>query len=84
MKFYEVEERTPQMLEEWLGVWEASVRATHTFLSDAEVERIKGYVPQALGGVGHLVVVAEDGAGRAVGFLGTEGGPYPLLYMKRG
>ena len=47
MKFSEVEERTPQMLEELLGVWEASVRATHTFLSDAEVERIKGYVPQA-------------------------------------
>ena len=47
MKFYEVEERTPQMLEELLAVWEASVRATHTFLSDAEVERIKGYVPQA-------------------------------------
>ena len=54
MKFYEVEERTPQMLEELLGVWEASVRATHTFLSDAEVERIKGYVPQAVGFYAHM------------------------------
>ena len=81
MKFYEVKERTPQMLEELLAVWEASVRATHTFLSDAEVERIKGYVPQALGGVGHLVVVAEDDAGRAVGFLGTEGGRLEMLFL---
>ena len=80
MQFYEVKERTPQLLEALLGVWEASVRTTHTFLSDAEVERIKGYVPQALGGVRHLVV-AEDDAGRAMGFLGTENGRLEMLFL---
>ena len=79
MKFYEVEERTPQMLEELLGVWEASVRATHTFLSDAEVERIKGYVPQAVGFYAHMGFVTYKRTDRD-----EEGGPYPLLYRKRG
>ena len=47
MKIYEVEERTQQLVTKLLNIWEASVRATHHFLSDAEVEKIKEYVPQA-------------------------------------
>ena len=41
MHIHEVRERTPQLLDRLLAVWEASVRATHRFLSDAEIERIK-------------------------------------------
>ena len=48
MNIYELQERTPQQLERLLMIWEASVRATHHFLSDAEVKQIKNYVPQAL------------------------------------
>ena len=48
MKIYEVRERTPQLTEKLLNIWEISVRATHLFLSDAEIARIKEYVPQAL------------------------------------
>ncbi len=36
MKIYEVKERTPQLLEQLLNIWEDSVRATHLFLSDEE------------------------------------------------
>ena len=48
MKIYEVKERTELLMEQLLKVWEESVRATHQFLSEKEIEKIKEYVPQAL------------------------------------
>ena len=51
MKITEVKNRTPELTERLLGVWEDSVRATHRFLSDSEIGTIKAYVPQALNGV---------------------------------
>lgn len=51
MDIYEVENRTPELLDQLVVVWEGSVRATHLFLSNEEVLAIKEYVPQALGGV---------------------------------
>lgn len=105
MKIEEVQERTPEWIRQLTAVWEASVRATHTFLSDAEIERIRAYVPQALGrllleyGVAHYGVrelTVNEQNPQAVGFyrhMGFEtymrtetdeqGGPYPLLYMRR-
>ena len=59
MKIYEIQERDPQILAELLKVWEASVRETHLFLSEEEVNKIKTYVPQALSGVEHLIVARE-------------------------
>ena len=80
MKIYEVTARTPHLTAELLTVWEASVRATHLFLSDAEILQIKEYVPQALQGIAHLIV-AEDDAGAAVGFMGIEGGRLEMLFL---
>lgn len=46
----------------------SSVRATHLFLSESEIDRIKGYVPQALRQVQHLLV---DSAGKVNGISGS-------------
>lgn len=76
MKIYEIQERDPQILAELLKVWEASVRETHLFLSEEEVNKIKTYVPQALSGVEHLIVAREESgetAGDAVSFPGSKG-----------
>ena len=62
MKLYELKTRRQPLLTTLLNLWEDSVRATHSFLSKAEIEEIKEYVPQALGGVEHLIVAEkEDG-----------------------
>ena len=53
MKLYEVADRNQPLLDALLGIWEQSVRATHLFLSDAEVKAIRAYVPQALKSVEH-------------------------------
>ena len=72
MTIYEVPECSDSLLQTILTIWEASVRATHHFLSDAEIVRIREYVPQAVRAVEHLVL-AEDASGTAVAFLGAEG-----------
>ena len=80
MKITEVENRTPDLINQLLEVWEGSVRATHLFLSESEIKSIKEYVPQALGGIAHLII-AEDEAGRAVAFMGIEDGTLEMLFI---
>lgn len=41
MKIVEVKERTPNLIRHLLEVWDNSVRATHLFLSDSEIQSIK-------------------------------------------
>lgn len=63
VQIVEVAERSPELVERLVDVWERSVRATHSFLTEGEVVRIKGYVPDALRGVGRLTVALRaDGA----------------------
>ena len=80
MKLYEVQIRTSHLMDDLLKVWEASVRATHLFLSDAEVKQIKTYVPQALAGVEHLIV-AENESGQPIAFMGTEENRLEMLLL---
>lgn len=80
MNIYEVQGRTPELLHQLLVLWEASVRATHLFLSDAEVRKIKEYVPQALAGVSHLVI-AERETDSTVAFMGVEGQRLEMLFL---
>ena len=68
MKIYEVWEKTVELLTNLLSVWEASVRATHLFLSNSEIKHIKEYVPQALKSVEHLIV-AENEACKPIAFI---------------
>ena len=45
MKMLEITDRDPDLINRLSEVWEASVRATHLFLSDGEIKNIKEYVP---------------------------------------
>ena len=80
MKIIEVKNRTPDLTNRLLSVWESSVRATHLFLSDGEIQSIKEYVPQALNGMAHLMIDAGE-AGRAVAFMGIEDGTLEMLFI---
>lgn len=76
----EVKGRPPLLIARLVEVWEASVRATHLFLSDQEIRAIRGYVPQALEHVAHLMVAErEDGAPAA--FLGAEEQRLEMLFL---
>ena len=80
MKLYEVTQREPQLIHQFTAIWEDSVRATHLFLSEAEIQTIKAYVPQALTGVSHLLV-AERAQGQPVAFMGIEGPRLEMLFL---
>ena len=80
MDIFEIDGRTPRLMAQLLEVWERSVRATHLFLSDAELARIKVFVPTALRDVPHLVT-AERESGRPVAFLGADGHRLEMLFL---
>ena len=80
MKIIEVENRTSKLVEQLLLVWESSVRATHLFLSDVEIERIKIHVPQFLWAVPRLFFV-EDEAGHPVAFMGLVDRSLEMLFV---
>jgi putative acetyltransferase len=66
----------PRLLE----VWEASVRATHAFLTEADVQSLK---PLVLDGVFALpdLWCARDSSGLLVAFLGVADGNMEALFV---
>ena len=80
MELFEVKSRAPELITQLLKVWEASVRATHLFLSDGEIEHIKLYVPQLLEEVPHLIVAGVD-AEHPVAFLGVTDRSLDMLFV---
>lgn len=48
-------------------------------MGEKDIERIKGHVPEAILGVGHLVVASEGG--RPVAFLGAQDGMLEMLFV---
>lgn len=80
MKLVEVKERNPLLIEKLLKVWESSVKATHLFLSNDEINNIKQYVPQALNGV-PVLVVAENENGNPIGFMGIAEQMLEMLFI---
>ena len=80
MKIKEVEDRPQALIEQLLIVWESSVKATHLFLSENEIESIKKYVPQALKEIPHLIIV-ENKNQVPVGFMGIENQHLEMLFV---
>ena len=80
MKIIEVTRRPPALINHLLAVWEASVRATHLFLSDQEIENIKKYVPDALKNIS-LLIIAENKKRQPVAFMGIEKQKLEMLFV---
>ena len=83
MKIAEIRERTPMLVHHLLDIWESSVRATHLFLTDSEIEKIKEYVPQAITQIPHLII-GENDRGMPAGFMGISGKKLEMLFISVG
>lgn len=68
------------LLAELVACWRASVEATHTFLTSDDIERIAGYVPDAIVSVAHLTVCRDEG-GKVAGFIGVDGAMIEMLFI---
>ncbi|WP_301092514.1 GNAT family N-acetyltransferase [Thomasclavelia cocleata] len=75
-----MKERNLELIENLLDVWENSVKATHLFLSDDEINNIRQYVPQALKGV-PVLVIEENENGNLVGFMGIADKMLEMLFI---
>lgn len=80
MKLIETKNRDSALIEKLLQVWESSVRATHLFLSDEEINNIKKYVPQALKDI-PVLVVAKNEDGNPAGFMGIAEQMLEMLFI---
>lgn len=70
-----------KLIEQLLDVWESSVKSTHLFLSEKEIEKIKEYVPQALQNVDILILaINEDNT--PVAFMGGEKHELEMLFVR--
>ncbi len=77
---FDKKKRTQKLIEQLLNVWENSVRATHLFLSETEIENIKQYVPSALKEITNLIVaVNEDN--NPIAFMGIEKHKLEMLFV---
>lgn len=75
----EVSQRSPALIRQLAAVWESSVRATHHFLTEEDIQAIARDVPAALSAVPHLAIAIESG--RPVGFLGVDGQRLEMLFL---
>ncbi len=80
MKMIEIKTLTTDLIERLLLIWESSVRATHNFLSDEEINNIKKYVPEALNNIEHLIIL-EDTSKQPLGFMGISNHTLEMLFI---
>lgn len=81
MREIKKEERSESLIKDLLNVWENSVGATHSFLSNKVIEKIKKYVPQALSGVSHLIIETDENE-TPIAFMGIEENKLEMLFIK--
>lgn len=75
----EKDQRSPMLIGKLLEVWEASVRASHHFLTEADIVRL---TPQAEGALRYIETlwVMQDGE-RPVGFMGVQERKIEMLFL---
>ena len=81
MKEIDIEDRTENLIYQLLEVWENSVKVTHIFLCNEEIEKIKEYVPQALRGISHLIIETDENE-NPIAFMGIEKNKLEMLFVK--
>ncbi len=81
IRIIEVRERTHALTEELTNLWERSVRATHLFLTEDEIRRIRMEVPRAIKEAARLVI-AETADDRPAALMGIEDGVLEMLFLE--
>lgn len=72
-------ERNNSLLNRLTELWEASVRATHHFLREEDIENLKPYVTEGLANINHLYVVFDADVPTA--FIGIQDEKIEMLFV---
>ena len=73
--------RTDQEIEKLAEIWEASVRATHDFLGEEDIQGLVPEVKAGLKGVEQLML-ARNHLGTTVGFIGIDKQKIEMLFVE--
>ncbi|WP_077609754.1 GNAT family N-acetyltransferase [Clostridium sp. Marseille-P2415] len=79
MNIVNAENRDKILIDKLFKVWKKSVKATHMFLTDDEIEKIAEYVPNALNGVAHLIIATNND--EPIAFMGIEEQKLEMLFV---
>lgn len=80
MKRMTIREATPADRDALLDIWLRSVRATHTFLTENDIQELLPLVRDAALPALELWVLCAD-AGEPIGFLGLDGSKLEALFL---
>ena len=83
MKIFEVKDRDSMLIAQLMKVWKDSVKETHLFLSEEDINSIEKYVPKALAEIPHLII-AEYEDGIPIAFMGIDEQKLEMLFIKPG
>jgi len=73
--------RDDDEIDALVALWERSVRATHDFLSEADIAELRPRVGEALRDEALDLWVLVDGHDRPIGFLGLAGDDVSALFL---
>ena len=81
MKIIEINNKTEKLINELLNVWEDSVKSTHKFFSEEEIQNIKKYVPIELKAIAHLIIGINEN-NEPIAFMGIQDRKLEMLFIK--
>ena len=80
LKIVIVTQRNPELIEKLTAVWESSVRATHTFLTELDIQNFKKTLPAVLTKISHLII-AIDSQSQPIAFMGINEPEIDMLFI---
>lgn len=80
MQIIEINERNTELIERLVTLWEGAVKVSHHFLSQAEIEMIKPYVPERLAQIPHLIVAYNQT--QPIAFIGIAEQKIEMLFVQ--
>ena len=72
-------DRTDVLIDALIALWETSVRATHHFLTEDDIQKLTLFVKTGLAGIEILVVASENH--KPIAFMGIEAGKIEMLFV---
>lgn len=73
--------RNEELLNRLLNIWESSVRHTHLFLSEQDIDALLPLVTQALEGISDLFAFTDDEE-QLLGFIGVQNKKIEMLFVE--
>lgn len=71
--------RTDTLIDALITMWEASVRCTHHFLTEEDIQKLIPFVKMGVSGIETLIVAYDEQ--KLIAFMGIESGEIEMLFV---